>query len=564
MKKLVSGTLFDPIRKISYGAEIRISDDGKISEIVPESNPDPVYILPGFVDAHVHIESSMLTPAAFAHAAVRHGTVAAVVDPHEIANVLGKEGVELMLTLSKQTPFVFGFGIPSCVPATPYETSGAELNLDEVRELLKRDDVTHLAEMMNFPAVLQSYPSVMDKIKAAHKLNKPVDGHAPGLTGDDLDKYLAAGITTDHESLTYDEASEKISKGMIVMIRYGSAAAKFEHLIPLIARHPESCMFCSDDKHPDDLLNDHINKIAATAYKRGISIHSIIQAGSVNPIQHYNLPVGLLQLGDRADFMLIENFNTFRPKEVWLKGKCVFKDDESLLPTGTPVIQNNFNADPLNPENLKVSAPAKKCRINVIEVKDGSLITGKLIKDAKIEDGLIINNPDCDIIKLVVYNRYATSSLPAVAFIKGFGLKRGAIASSVAHDSHNIIAAGSSDIAIATAINEVIMHRGGLAVTSDNARVIAALPLPLSGLISTEPAEVTARLYSDCDRLAKILGSPLKAPFMTLSFMALPVIPELKLTDKGLFDVVKFSHTSLIIEESRAKNARTCIHCKRV
>ena len=548
MKNSVSGTLFDPIRKISYGATIHISEDGKIAAIDPNNDPDPVYILPGFVDAHVHIESSMLTPAAFARAAVCHGTLAAVTDPHEIANVLGKEGVELMIRLSSQTPFVFGFGVPSCVPATPFETSGAELNLSDISDLLKRSDVTHLAEMMNFPAVLQSYPSVMNKIAAARKLGKPIDGHAPGLTKANLEKYIAAGISTDHESLTYEEAAEKISKGMNIMIRYGSAAAKFEHLIPLIAQHPEKCMFCSDDKHPDDLLNDHINTIAAKAYRRGISIHSIIQAACVNPVKHYNLPVGLLQLGDPADFMLIENFNTFRPKEVWLKGECVFKNNESFLPAGKPELLNHFEAQTIEPDDLKVHAP-NECRIKVMGVNDGTLITNALEEDARIEEGVITSDPENDIIKLVVYTRYVPSSKPAVAFIKGFGLKRGAIASSVAHDSHNIIAAGSSDIAIATAINEVILHKGGLAVSSDNAKVIASLPLPLAGLISPEPAEVVARIYSDCDRLAKILGSPLKAPFMTLSFLALPVIPELKLTDKGLFDVTTFSHTNLVVEK---------------
>ncbi len=548
MKKSVSGTLFDPIRKISYGATVHISKDGKIERIDPNNDPDPVYILPGFVDAHVHIESSMLTPAAFARVAVRHGTVAAVTDPHEIANVLGRKGVELMIRLSSQTPFIFGFGVPSCVPATPFETSGAELNLSDISDLLKRSDVTHLAEMMNFPAVLQSYPSVMDKIAAARKIGKPIDGHAPGLTGDDLEKYIAAGISTDHESLTYEEAAEKISKGMIIMIRYGSAAVKFEHLIPLIARHPESCMFCSDDKHPDDLINDHINTIAAKAYRRGISIYSIIQAACVNPVKHYKLPIGLLQLGDPADFMLVENFNTFRPKEVWLKGECVFKNNESFLPDGKPELLNRFEAQMIEPNDLKVPA-TEECRIKVIEVNDGTLITNTLVKDAKVEEGMITSDPENDIIKLVVYTRYLRTSKPAVAFIKGFGLKRGAIASSVAHDSHNIIAAGSSDIAITTAINEVVLHQGGLAVASDNAKVIASLPLPLAGLISPEPAEVVARIYSDCDRLAKILGSPLKAPFMTLSFLALPVIPELKLTDKGLFDVTTFSHTNLIVEE---------------
>ncbi len=547
MRKTVSGTLFDPIRKISYGAVIFISKTGTIAEIVPDSNPDPVYIIPGFIDAHVHIESSMLTPAAFAIAASRHGTVAAVADPHEIANVLGIEGVKLMIRLARQTPFVFGFGAPSCVPSTPFETAGAELNTAEIKTLLKMKEVTHLAEMMNFPGVLQDDPGVLEKLHAALALHKPIDGHAPGLTGEALKKYIGAGISTDHESLSFDEASEKINNGMTIMIRYGSAAAQYEHLLPLIARHPESCMFCSDDKHPNDLLADHINKIAATAYKKGISIHSIIQAACVNPVQHYKLPIGLLQLNDPADFILVDNFNTFRPLEVWMKGECVVKNGISTLPAGTPEIQNNFSALPISPSDLKVPAE-NGCRINVIKVNDGSLFTNRLVLDPKTEDGLIVSDIENDIIKLVVYNRYHPSRA-AVAFVKGFGIRRGAIASSVAHDSHNIIAAGSSDIAIVTAINEVIMHQGGLAVTSDNAKVITVLPLPLAGLISPEPVEVVAQQYSDCDRLAKILGSPLNSPFMALSFLALPVIPELKLTDKGLFNVKTFTHMDLCVKK---------------
>jgi len=546
MKKTVSGTLFDPIRKSSYGATIHISDTGTISEIIPCSDPDPVYILPGFVDAHVHIESSMLTPAAFANAAIRHGTIGAIADPHEIANVLGKEGVELMFALAKQTPFIFGFGVPACVPATPFETSGAILNVDDVTELLKRKEVTHLAEMMNFPGVLHKDPDVIAKINASLALGKPVDGHAPGMTGSDLKQYIDAGISTDHESLTLDEAAEKINLGMSIMIRYGSAAAQYEHMLPLIARHPESCMLCSDDKHPDDLINDHINKMAATAYKKGISIHSIIQAACVNPVKHYKIPMGLLQLNDPADFIVIDNFNTFKPLAVWLKGECVFSHGVSNLPLGEPEILNNFNAEPLSPTEIQVKMNGDS-KIKVIQVHDGSLFTEALTVETKTKDGKIVGDAENDILKLVVYNRYQKSK-PAVAFIKGFGIKQGAIASSVAHDSHNIIATGASDIAIITAINEVIIHKGGLSVASNNAKVIAVLPLPLAGLISTETAEVVARQYSDCDRLAKIMGSPLKAPFMALSFMALPVIPELKLTDKGLFDVTKFEYTSLYVK----------------
>jgi len=545
MQTTFSGTLVDPIQKKSYGARLTVSEQGTIASVIPDDSPDPVYILPGFVDSHVHIESSMLTPAAFARAAVVHGTLAAVVDPHEIANVLGEVGVELMLDLAKQTPFIFGFGVPSCVPATPFETAGAELGPDAVARLLGRPGITHLAEMMNVPGVLNKDPSVLAKLAAARRVGLPVDGHAPGLTGANLQAYADAGITTDHESLSFDEAREKIKAGLKLQIRYGSAARQFEAFIPLLARYPDMCMFCSDDKHPDDLLRDHINFIVATAYKKGISLQAILQAACVNPVLHYKLPLGLLQPGDPADFMLLDDLQTFKPREVWLRGHCVARDGASLLPLGEPVVRNNFSAALINSEALRIPVQ-KGSSVRVIGVRDGQLITSHLLEPPLMQDGFVVPDTERDIVKLVVYNRYAPA-LPAVALVKGFGLRRGALASSVAHDSHHIIAVGATDEALAAAINEVIAHRGGLAVADNNRKILTSLALPLAGLISTEPAEVVARAYSDCDRLAKILGSKLTAPFMTLSFLALPVIPSLKLTDKGLFDGETFQHVSLFV-----------------
>jgi adenine deaminase len=545
MHSSISGTLVDPVQRTAVGARLTLSDHGTIEAVTPEENPDPVYILPGFVDAHVHIESSMLTPAAFARAAVVHGTLAAVADPHEIANVLGEEGVELMLTLAKQTPFIFGFGVPSCVPATPFETAGAELGPEAVARLLKLPGITHLAEMMNVPGVLNKDPAVLAKLAAARSLGKPIDGHAPGLSGDSLKAYAAEGITTDHESITFDEAREKIKAGLKLQIRYGSAARQFESFIPLLARYPEMCMFCSDDKHPDDLLKDHINHIAATAYRKGISLHAIIQAACVNPVRHYKLPLGLLQVGDSADFMLLEDLNTFRPHEVWLRGRCVARDGQSFLPCGEPCVRNHFGAQMIQPSALRVPVPGGQ-PIRIIGVRDGQLITDHLTEMASVSNGFAVTDASRDIIKLVVCNRYAPAQ-PAVAFVKGFGLTRGAIASSVAHDSHHIIAVGATDEALVAAINEVVLNKGGLAVADNNRKILTALPLPLAGLMSIEPAEVVARAYSDCDRLAKILGSNLTAPFMTLSFLALPVIPNLKLTDKGLFDGKTFQHVPLFV-----------------
>ncbi|MFA5205428.1 MAG: adenine deaminase [Lentisphaeria bacterium] len=545
MQASISGTLIDPVRQTTYGARLTLSEHGTIEAIVPDENPAPVYILPGFVDAHVHLESSMLPPAAFARAAVVHGTLAAVADPHEIANVLGEEGVELMLSLAKQTPFIFGFGIPSCVPATPFETAGAEIGPAAVARLLALPGITHLAEMMNVPGVLDNDPAVLAKIAAARNLGKPIDGHAPGLTGDRLKAYAAQGITTDHESLTFDEAREKIQAGIKIQIRYGSAARQFESFLPLLARHPEMCMFCSDDKQPDDLVKDHINHIAAVAYRDGVSLHAIIQAASVNPVRHYKLPLGLLQVGDSADFMLLNDLSTFKPHEVWLRGRCVARDGQSFLPEGTPVVRNHFGARMIQASALRLPVSGNP-PIRIIGVRDGQLITDHLTEMAAVSNGFAVADTGRDIIKLVVCNRY-TPAPPAVAFAKGFGLRRGAIASSVAHDSHHIIAAGVTDEAIAAAINDVVLCQGGLAVADNHHNVLASLALPLAGLMSLAPPEVVARAYADCDRLAKILGARLSAPFMTLSLLALPVIPDLKLTDQGLFDGRTFRHVPLFV-----------------
>jgi len=460
--------------------------------------------------------------------------------------VLGERGVALMLELARQTPFVFGFGVPSCVPATPFETAGAELGPEAVARLLDLPGITHLAEMMNVPGVLGNDPDVRAKLDAARQRGLPIDGHAPGLCGDAICVYAAAGITTDHESLTFEEAREKLKAGIKLQVRYGSAARRFEPFLPLLPRFPELCMLCSDDKHPDDLLRDHINFIAATAFRQGLALQTILQAACVNPVRHYRLPLGLLQPGDSADFQIVDDLRTFRPREVWLRGRCVARDGVSLLPAGEPRVENNFAARPVTAEALRVPAqPGRRAR--VIGVRDGELITAHLFETPSVSQGAVVADPERDLAKLVVCNRYAPAA-PAVGFVKGFGLRRGALATSVAHDSHHIIAVGASDDALAAAINEVVHHRGGLSVADSNRKILTSLPLPLAGLISTEPAEQVAKAYSDCDRLAKILGSPLSAPFMTLSFLALSVIPSLKLTDKGLFDGEAFRCVPLFEE----------------
>lgn len=547
MQHTVSGILVDPVQRTSFGARLTVSEQGTIASIEPEKHPDAGYILPGFVDAHVHIESSMLTPAAFARIAVTHGTLAAVADPHEIANVLGERGVELMLELARQTPFVFGFGIPSCVPATAFETAGARLDPDAVARLLARPGITHLAEMMNVPGVLSGDSAVRAKLDAARALGLPIDGHAPGLTGELMKAYAAVGISTDHESIDFEEAREKLAAGIKLLIRYGSAASQFESFLPLLPRFPEMCMFCSDDKHPDDLLHNHINFIVATAFRRGTALQTILQAACVNPVRHYRLPLGLLQPGDSADFQIVEDFQTFKPREAWLRGHCVARDGVPTLANGEPVIENNFIAQQLAANAFRIPVQTG-ARVRVIGVDDGKLLTRHLTDTPTVRDGCVVADADRDIAKLAVVNRY-TPAPPALALVKGFGLKRGAIASSISHDSHNLIAIGTSDDAIAAALNEVIHHKGGLAIADSNRKILTSLPLPLAGLISPEPAETVARAYSDCDRLAKILGSRLASPFMTLSFLALPVIPSLKLTDKGLFDGEAFRHVPLFVDK---------------
>ena len=542
----VSGTLVDPVRKTRFGARLTISAGGAIEAVTPDDTPGPLYILPGLVDAHAHIESSLLCPAEFARAAVVHGTLAAVADPHEIANVLGEEGVELLLAQARLTPFVFGFGAPSCVPALPSENAGARLGPDAVARLLARPGVTHLAEMMNVAGVLGRDPGALAALAAARAAGKPVDGHGLGLSGAALHACAAEGISTDHECATIDDARERIKAGIKLQIRCGPAASRVETLLPLLARYPDMCMFCSNDMTPDALLRGHITRIAATAYRKGISLQAILQAASVNPVLHYRLPLGLLQPGDSADFILLEDFDTFEPREVWLRGRRVARDGRPLLPGGEPCAQNRFAAGLLRPEDLRVAAPAGR-RLRVIRVLDAQEATECALAAPPVRDGFAVADTSRDLAKLVVCNRYAPAP-PAVGFVSGFGLARGALASSVAHDSHHIIAIGATDEALAAAINDVVMRRGGLVVADNNRKVLAALPLPFAGLMSCRPAEEVARAYRDCDALARLFGSRLASPFATLSFLSLPVLPRLRLTDKGLYDADAARYVPLFAE----------------
>jgi adenine deaminase len=588
----IRGHLVNIIEQKIDPVEIRV-EAGRITSITSTTEPTGPFILPGFVDSHVHIESSLLIPSEFARLAVVHGTVATVSDPHEIANVCGLPGVEFMIRNGNSVPFYFNFGAPSCVPATIFETAGATLDAAAVTALLQKDEIKYLSELMNFPGVLAKDPEVMEKIAAAKRLGKPVDGHAPGLSGHDLNQYIAAGISTDHEAFTYEEALEKLKLGMKILIREGSAARNFEALIPLLNEYPEQIMFCSDDKHPDSLLAGHIDRLCARAVAKGIDPFKVLRAACINPVAHYNLEHGQLRVGDPADFIVVEDLVNFRVVQTYIKGVQVASEGTShlasthIVVTPAPTTSGGMlNADPIN--NFKArphtvadfAYPLNKWgeeenveQCYCIEALDGQLITNRLvipIADTLPRDGNLNSNPSKDILKIVVVNRYNAAPV-AKSFIKNFGLKRGAIASSVAHDSHNIVAVGVDDESICRAINLIIDQKGGLScidpgaaataatagaapntpapsdITGEPIQIAAAagsellLPLPVAGLMSLDDGYRVADAYTAIDHMAKDLGATLAAPFMTLSFMALLVIPHLKLGDLGLFDGDSFN-----------------------
>ena len=513
--------------------------DGRIVAIVPTgaNAPDAAlpYALPGFVDAHVHIESSLLVPTEFARLAVTHGTVATVSDPHEIGNVLGVAGVEFMLENASHSPFKFCFGAPSCVPATSFETAGAEITTADIAKLFENPKIGYLAEMMNWPGVLHRDSDVMAKIALAHAAGRPVDGHAPGLRGDDAAHYASAGISTDHECFTAAEARDKLAVGMKILIREGSAARNFDALIELLPEHYADMMFCSDDKHPDTLVLGHINQLVQRAVALGNNLFDVLQVACVNPVEHYKLHVGLLREGDPADFIIVTDLRDFKVQQTYLNGQLVAENGQSLLPAAPILVVNNFHAQPVEDVDFRLSAPSEHPALRVIECFDGQLITARVDLPATVVNGLVVPNIANDVLKLAVINRYQPQVAPAVAFIRGFGLTHGALASSVGHDSHNITAVGCDDASLARAVNLVIAAKGGLAAVGADGQEIL-VPLPVAGLMSDQDGTAVAAAYAAIDALSKQMGSPLGAPFMTLSFMALLVIPSLKLSDKGLFD----------------------------
>lgn len=541
----ISGRLIDLHQRRIYPATIAV-DNGIITTITEINEAPEQYILPGFVDAHVHIESSMLVPTAFARMAVVHGTVATVSDPHEIANVCGIAGVQYMIDNSKHSPFKCFFGAPSCVPATFFETAGAHIDAKATEELLQNPDIWYLAEMMNYPGVLYKDAEVMAKLDAAKRIGKPIDGHAPGLMGETAAQYAAAGITTDHECFTLQEALDKIAAGMHILIREGSAAKNFEALHALINTHPKHVMFCSDDKHPDDLVLHHINGHVKRALEKGHDLFNVLTAACVNPVQHYKLPVGQLRVGDTADFIVVNNTTDFAVLQNYIGGRLVYDKGKVLLPEVTVTPINNFDTNPKTITDFAVSAEYGKQQIRVIEAIEGQLVTNELVLPALIQNEQIVSDVANDILKIAVVNRYTKDAPVATAFIKNFGLKKGALASTVAHDCHNIVAVGADDVAITAAVNALIESKGGIAVAED-ANTVLSMPLPIAGLMSAEDGHTVAAQYAALDAKAKELGTSLKAPFMTLSFMALLVIPSLKLSDKGLFDGKAFRFTDITL-----------------
>ncbi|MBN1942616.1 MAG: adenine deaminase [Phycisphaerae bacterium] len=536
------GNVVDVIGGEVFPATLHLRD-GRIADMQRGGGPFDTFLLPGFVDSHIHIESSMLPPREFSRLALPHGTVACVSDPHEIANVLGVAGVQFMLAEAAQTPMTISLGAPACVPVTPFETAGGRLGPRAVANLLDDPRIGYLSEVCNYPAVIAGDRDTLAKIFAAQARGKPVDGHAPGLRGPDAASYAQAGVSTDHECMDADEAYGKIALGMHVQIREGSAARNFAALDMLIDAYPERCMFCSDDRHPDDLLRGHINALVRRAVADGLDLMNVLQAACVNPVRHYNLPVGLLRLGDPADCIEVDSLETFAVLRTILRGRVVAQKGQCLLPFAPPAERPNAFAACLKaPADFAV--PARGGRIHVIEAIDGQLATNRRIEAAPALGGMLLSDPSRDLLKIAVVNRYADAP-PAMAFIRGFGLRDGAIASSVAHDSHNVIAVGVGDRALARAVNLIIEHRGGLALATDSRETI--LPLPIAGLMSDQPGNVVAEKYANLSRAAKDLGSSLSAPYMTLSFMALLVIPQLKLSDRGLFDTNTFSLIDLFV-----------------
>lgn len=536
----ISGNIVDVVSRKIFPGTISV-ENGKITKITQDNKKYDQYILPGFVDAHIHIESSMLIPSEFARLAVLHGSVATVSDPHEIGNVLGIKGIQYMIENGKKVPFKFYFGASSCVPATSFETAGATITAKEIETLFVKDNIHYLSEMMNYPGVLHDDPIVMKKIEVAKKLKKPIDGHAPGLKGKEAEAYIKAGISTDHECFTLEEALDKLKFGMKIIIREGSAAKNYNALHTLIKTHPDKVMLCSDDKHPHELVDGHINLLVKRSINEfGYDIFDVLRCASYNPIKHYDLDVGMLQLNDPADFIVVDNLKDFNVKQTFINGVGVAQDGKTKIESLKESTPNQFNIKEKEVSQFKLKGSSDK--IKVIQALEGQLITNQIICNSLIKNGHYESDVANDVLKIAVINRYEEAPI-AIAFINGFGLKKGAIASCIAHDSHNIIVVGTNDQDICDAVNAIVKSKGGISL-SDSGKT-KALPLPVAGIMSADDGYKVAKEYAQIDKQVKELGTTLQAPYMTLSFMALLVIPSLKLSDKGLFDGTQFKFVSL-------------------
>lgn len=539
MRKEIEGNIVDIYNRNIFPGIVSI-EDGRIIAIARSTKQYDRYILPGFIDAHVHIESSMLVPAEFSELVIQKGTVAVVNDPHEIANVLGKEGIYFMLENSRSSLIKIFFTIPSCVPATDYDFSGSRLSVDDIKELLKSGRFVGLSEMMNVPGVLKHCPEVMRKIEIVRKQQLPIDGHAPGVRGMNLLKYVQAGISTDHECVDLEEALEKLNAGLKILIREGSAAKNYNALKSLISSHTDQVMFCTDDSHPDDIIRmGHIDKIVKRAVYDGFELFDILKVACINPVEHYHLPVGTLRINDPADFIIVRDLKSFDVLSVYLSGEDKFRYVKNRQKSFTSAVcLNNFSRTPILPSDLKKNAGERNLCIGV---KNGEIVTTKEFFQLSAPKQDFQSDTDKDILKIVYLNRYQNTP-PQIAYIRGIGLKEGAFATSISHDSHNIIAVGCSDLELTSAINAVIAGKGGLSVAGKDG--ISVLPLPVAGIMTDkrgmEVAEIWERMMEKLHRM----GCCLDSPFMTLSFMSLIVIPELKIGERGLFDYNKFDFIS--------------------
>ena len=546
----VKGHIVDVVRREIYDGEI-IVREGQIADVrrceLPEGGKPWPYIMPGFIDAHVHIESSMMVPHKFARIAVSHGTIGVIADPHEIGNVLGVEGVDYMIRSGHESLFNFCFGAPSCVPAVggDIETCGKVIDVKDTEALMAREDIGFLGEMMNYVGVLANDKEVMAKIKAALHHGKPVDGHAPGLTGQERYQYAAAGVTTDHECSTLEEGRSCINAGMKVIIREGSAAKDYQLLSPLITESPNMVMFCTDDCHPDDFVRGHINLIVKRALADGYDLWDVLQAACVNAQKHYNRNWGLLQVGDPATFITVDNISPhFRVETTVINGEEAFNYNSNLpshhdsqdhvLDFNFP---NNFVAAPITAADIAFDIKSGDT-VHVIHASDGSLLTDH--EEVKVSGNPLFDSqyPWTEVQKIVVYNRYVPGAKPIVGLVRGFNVKSGAMAGSVAHDCHNIVAIGSNDEYLVRAINRIVEMRGGQVVVTPHEML--DIPLPIAGLMAPMGGhEIAFRTLCIQEKVREI-GCQMKSPFITMAFMCLPVIPDIKITDRHLMDTRTF------------------------